>query len=172
MGLFLFLFPIVEIYLLIKVGGEFGVANTFFYLLAMIVFGIGLIRTQGAFLIRNMQTQLAKGQPPTNAVVHSLLIFAAGALFAFPGIISDVIGLLLLLPGTRHLAANIVKRKFENMVRKGSVKFASNGFGGGFSAGFGGMWPPRPGGMRDVSPLEIDTQSKDEIIDITPTKKD
>jgi UPF0716 protein FxsA len=162
MGLLLFLFPIVEVYLLIKVGSIIGAANIFFYLLASIVFGIGLIRSQGAFLIRNMQAQLAKGEAPTNAIVHSLLIFAAGALFAFPGLISEVIGLLLLLPGSRHFAATLVKRKFEAMVRKGSVRFASSGFSAGW----------RPGPMRDVSPLEIDSQSNGEIIDVTPSKKE
>ena len=178
MGLLILLFPILEVYLLIKVGEQIGAANTFFYLLASIVFGIGLIRAQGAFLIRNMQAQLAQGQAPTNAIVHSLLIFVAGALFAFPGLVSEFIGLLLLLPGTRHLAAWLVKRKFADMIRKGSVQFASSGFAGGFSTGFG--WSQgssaAPGNMRDVSPLEIDSRlsvdAKGELIDITPNKKE
>jgi UPF0716 protein FxsA len=172
MALLFFLFPIVEIYLLIKIGAHMGIANTFFYLLATLVFGLGLIRAQGAFLIRNMQAQLAQGQLPANSVVHSLLIFASGAFFAFPGFISDLVGLFLLLPGTRHLAAHLLRKKFETMMRQGAVRFtASNGFGG-FSAGFG-RWPQSPEPpMRDVSPLEIDSHAKDEIIDVIPTKKE
>lgn len=167
-------FPVLEIYLLFKVGAVIGVANTFFYLLASAVFGIGLIRTQGSFLIQNLQSSLAQGQLPANALLHSLLIFLSGAFFTFPGYISDVIGLVLLIPGSRHLVAYAMKKKLEQKMRDGSMRFAAGGFGpGGFSftssAGFG------RGTMRDVSPLEIDSSSKDEeheVIDITPSKKD
>ncbi len=171
MALLFVLFPIVEIYLLIKVGAKIGLANTFFYLLAMMVLGIGLIRTQGLFLMRNMQKQLTQGQLPADSVVHSLLIFASGAFFAFPGFLSDVVGLALLLPGTRHLAAKVLKRKFQNMLRQGAVRFTSAG--SGFAAGFG-QWPPQGPAqpMRDVSPLEIDSQANGDVIDVTPTKKD
>jgi UPF0716 protein FxsA len=173
---FLFLaYPVLEIYLLFKIGAIIGLANTFFYLLASAVFGIGLIRSQGAFLMRNAQNSLAAGKIPANQMLHSILIFLSGAFFIFPGFISDVVGLFLLLPGTRHLAAYLMKKKFAQMLQNGSVRFASNGFG--FSTGFtqwpNGMGPqdvgPQP--MRDVSPLEIDSQSNHEVIDITPIKK-
>lgn len=166
---FLFIaYPVLEIYLLFKIGAQIGLANTFFYLLASAVFGIGLIRSQGAYLMRNAQTSLAAGQIPANQMLHSILIFLSGAFFIFPGFISDVVGLFLLLPGTRHLAAFLMKKKFAQMLRDGSVRFASNGFG--FTAGTWPQGPAQP--MRDVSPLEIDSQSNHEVIDITPIKKD
>jgi UPF0716 protein FxsA len=160
-------FPIVEIYLLFKVGAVIGLANTFFYLLASAVFGIGLIRAQGIFLLRNLQSTLAQGQMPANALLHSVLIFLSGAFFTFPGFISDLIGLLLLLPGSRHLVAVLMKRKLAQKMKEGSIRFAAGGFGpSGFSANFGRET------MRDVSPLEIDSSPNGEVIDITPSKKD
>ncbi len=171
-------FPILEIYLLFRVGPVIGAANIFFYLLASAVFGIGLIRTQGVSLLKNSQSSLAQGQIPANSIVHSILIFISGVFFAFPGFISDVIGLLLLLPGSRHLVAAFMKRKITQKMKEGSMRFAAGGFGpGGFSATFGGGFRTDPssgaqGTMRDVSPLEIDSAQDIEVIDVTPGKKD
>jgi UPF0716 protein FxsA len=159
--LLIFGFPVLEIYLLFKVGDRIGLANTFFYLLASAVFGVGLIRAQGAFLMRNLQSSLVQKQMPSKSLMHSLLMFISGAFFIFPGYISDLIGLFFLLPGSRHLVAFTMQKKFAQKVREGSMHFSAGGFG------FAGT-------MRDVSPLEIDSQSSrgfdNEIIDVTPIK--
>ena len=160
-------FPVLEIWVLFRVGDQIGLANTFFALLASAVFGFGLIRSQGFFLLRNVQASLAKGEMPSKSIFHSILILLAGAFFMFPGYISDFIGLILLLPGSRHVVASLMQRKLEQKMREGSLRFQS--FGGGFAGGFGAR--PRSGAsVRDVSPLELEQHTHD-VIDITPKKE-
>lgn len=168
-------FPVIEIWTLFKVGAQIGLANTFFALLAAAVFGIGLMRAQGGFLLRNFQASLAQGQVPSKQIFHSLLMMLSGAFFIFPGYISDVIGLFLLLPGSRHLFVAVMQKKLEAKMKEGAIRFQSfGGFGGGgFTAGFGtGFRPGPPSGMRDVSPLELTGEDHEviEIIDVTPKK--
>ncbi len=161
-------FPVLEIWVLFKVGDQIGLANTFFALLASAVFGFGLIRSQGLFLLRKVQTSLAKGEMPSKSIFHSILIFLAGAFFIFPGYISDFIGLILLLPGSRHLVASLMQRKLAQKMREGAVRFQT--FGGGFVGGFGTR-PRSSSGVRDVSPLELQRHQHD-VIDITPKEDD
>lgn len=169
----LFGFPILEVWVLFKVGERIGLANTFFALLASAVVGIGLIRTQGLFLLRNFQASLAKGETPPKSIFNSLLIFLAGGLFIFPGYISDFIALLLVLPGSRHLIAYFMRRKLAQKMREGSVRFQgfSSGFGVGFDGGFT-PGPPSSSPIRDVTPFELHERSRDviDVVDVSSKK--
>lgn len=181
-ALLIFGFPILEIWLLFRVGDSIGLVNTLFYLVACAVIGIGLMRSQLTFLASTQN--LLSQQDPGKKVLHSILVFVAGLLFIFPGYISSVLALLLVLPGTRHLAAVVLKKQLARMMQNGSMHFASFGTGSqGFTWQSGGFRPSGRGGaggadpfapMRDVSPREIEgaTGGEPEIIDVTPTKKD
>ena len=182
--LLLILFPVLELFVLFRVGAQVGLANTFFALLAAAVFGIGLVRSQGFFLLRNMQASIGRGEVPTKAIFHSLLMFLAGAFFIFPGYISDFIGLILLLPGSRHLVANMMQKKLSEKIAQGKMRFQTftggvgGPFSGGFTAGFGGgsagptTGPRTSDPFRDVTPRELDSEDfkTADIIDITPKK--
>ena len=152
-ALLLLAFPVAEIIILFKVGDHIGLANTFFALLASAVFGIGLIRTQGLFLLKNLQSSLARGEAPADSIIHSMLIFLSGAFFIFPGYLSDVIALLLVIPGTRHFFARLVRKTLMKKMRQGKVHFQS--FGGFGAGGFGKPRPPSGSPLRDVTPLEL-----------------
>lgn len=107
---FLLLFvaiPVVEVWLLIKVGGEIGALFTLAWLILAGIFGINLIRYQGAATLMNMRQQLSMGQPPAQAVINGMLLAVAGVLLIIPGFFSDFIALLLILPPVRGL---ILKR--------------------------------------------------------------
>lgn len=178
MGLLLIALPAAEIWGLFYFGSKLGFVNTLFYLLAAAVLGFGLIRAQGLYLLGNFQATLAKGQIPANQIFSSLLVFIAGALLVVPGFLSDVVALLLLLPGSRHLIALSVRKKLEKKMREGSFRMASFGNMGGFSTGFGGFGTqgPRPSSQqqpdgevfRDVTPRQL---HGDEVIDVTPIKR-
>lgn len=175
-GLFFFVVPFVEIYLLYKVGSKVGVVNVLFALLASFVLGLGIAKAQGKYILARMQSALGQSQIPTNDVLHGLAIFVAGVLFAIPGFLSDIAAFFLILPGSRHLIVASLRRRFEKQVNKGGFKAFSFGqFGaGGFSGSFGGfrtetratdegVWErevtPK---VIDVAPLSSKTTEKSE----------
>jgi UPF0716 protein FxsA len=107
MGVLLFwiflLFPVAEVYVLIKVGSRIGFWYTLFLLIFSAVFGSYLAKIQGKMALERIQACLAEGRMPTNEMIDGVLIFIGGLLFVFPGFISDGLGLLLIFPPTRFL---------------------------------------------------------------------
>jgi UPF0716 protein FxsA len=156
-------FFVAEIYVLWSAVSHYGFVNTFFALLASAVLGAGLARSQGRYIIAKMQTSLAKGEPPAAEVVQGILVFAGGLLFILPGFVSDFVGLLCVLPGTRHLLARHVRNRFAKQVGKGNFRVFTFGMGGPFpGAGPFGRPAPEP----DSEPWTRDVTPK--VIDVTP----
>jgi UPF0716 protein FxsA len=156
--LLIFLLPAIEIYLFIKVVGQFGFINTLFALLAAGVLGAGIAKAQGRYMLMKMQGSLAQGQVPAKEVLHGLLIFVGGVLFLIPGFATDVAALVFVVPGLRHMLAAFLKRKLEKQIKSGQFRFTYGQFGG-FGGGF--RTRPEPPGAsgdweRDVSPKVID----------------
>lgn len=158
--LFIILFPFIEIYTLIAVGREIGTANTIFALLASAALGVGMARSQGIYVLRRLQEAAARGEAPTKEVLQSILIFIGGALFVLPGFVSDAIGLLFILPGTRHLLSRWVAKRIARNSGQSGFRIFTGGFSGGFS---GSTF----GGFRDVSPPSL--EQPPEVIDVTAT---
>jgi UPF0716 protein FxsA len=108
--------PILEIYLLIQVGGLLGFIPTLFLLLGAASLGTYLLQTQGWSTWMRVQQSLARGELPADELVNGAVIVAGGALLLLPGFLSDVVGLLCLLPFTRRLiAAWLVKSRLASM---------------------------------------------------------
>ena len=114
MSLFLFLFivlPIAEMAVLIKVGGIIGVLNTVALVLLTAIVGAWLLRQQGLATLLKAHQRLNSGELPAREVAEGLILAVGGALLLTPGFITDTMGFLCLLPGTRHwLAAQALKR--------------------------------------------------------------
>ncbi|HSO24297.1 MAG TPA: FxsA family protein [Chondromyces sp.] len=102
------LVPLVELYLLIEIGGAIGVAPTIAIVIVTGVLGAALARWQGLGVLRRLQDDLAAGRPPTDALIDGLLIFVAGAVLLTPGLITDALGLLLLVPAGRAAVRKLV----------------------------------------------------------------
>lgn len=103
--------PILEIYLLIQIGGLVGFLPTLFLLFAAASLGTYLLQTQGWSTWNRLQQSLNQGELPTDELLHGAMIVAGGALLLLPGFLSDVAGLLCLMPFTRRpIARWIVKR--------------------------------------------------------------
>lgn len=102
--LFLFIVvPLLELYVLIEVGR--GIGGFFTVLICLLTAAVGgfLIRLQGLLTFLDAQRRLAKGEIPTAHVFHGLLLVAAGLLLFLPGLITDFIGFLLLVPSVRDV---------------------------------------------------------------------
>ena len=115
MVLFLLFFvaPIAELYVIIRVGAEIGFLNTVGLIIAVAIVGSWLVRREGLRTWRRFNEQLASGHLPTREIVDGVLILGAGALLLTPGFLSDVIGVLLLVPPTRAMIRAIVMRRLR-----------------------------------------------------------
>lgn len=104
--------PIVEIYVIIKVGELIGPLWTVLLLIADSVLGSLLMRSQGRAVWRRFQAALSEGRPPAREVLDGVLVIFGGALLVTPGFASDVLGLALLLPPTRAAVRGALARRF------------------------------------------------------------
>lgn len=102
--------PILELYVIIQVGGLIGVWPTLALLLADAILGSVLLRHQGRGAWRRFNEALSAGRFPGREVVDGLLIVIGGTLLLAPGFITDVFGLLFLIPPTRAIVRAILRR--------------------------------------------------------------
>jgi UPF0716 protein FxsA len=101
--LIIVVFPIAEVIVLARVAARIGIWDTLFLLLFSGVFGAYIANIQGRAALLKIQKALAEGRVPTAEMLDSFLVFAGGILFLIPGFISDILGLLLILPVTRWI---------------------------------------------------------------------
>jgi UPF0716 protein FxsA len=109
--------PLIEIAVIIQVGQWLGVVNTIGLLLLVSVVGAWLVKRQGLGVLRRIRDQQQAGQVPAVAVFDGALILVAGVLLLFPGFVTDVFGLLLLVPPVRAGVRAYLRRRFRARVR-------------------------------------------------------
>ena len=103
--------PIAELAVIIQVGEAIGVWWTIAILVADSVLGSLLMRSQGRAVWRRFNTALQSGRPPAREVADGVLVIFGGALLLTPGFITDIFGLLLLLPPTRAVIRRVFLRE-------------------------------------------------------------
>jgi len=96
--------PLAELAVIITVGKSIGVLTTLLLLLAFSLSGAWLAKREGLAAWRRLQFALAEGRVPGREVADGAIILLAGALLLTPGFLTDLVGLLLLVPLTRRLA--------------------------------------------------------------------
>lgn len=123
-----FITPIVEMYLLIRVGGYIGALPTIGLVMLTAVIGVSLLRVQGLATLTRGLSRLEGGEVPAREVVEGLLLAVAGALLLTPGFVTDAIGFGLLTPALRRRVAERVLARVD--VRTGAA-FGASGPGRG-----------------------------------------
>lgn len=93
--------PIVEIYVIVKVGGLLGVLPTVAILLAVSVVGAAVVRHEGRRAWQALNQAVAHGQMPGRELADGALVLTGGALLLTPGFVTDAVGLVLVLPPLR-----------------------------------------------------------------------
>src|SRR3954465_470928 len=144
--------PIVELFVIIQVGGAIGVLPTIALLIADSVLGSMLMRSQGRAAWLRFNTALAEGRVPHREVLDGGLVIFGGALLLTPGFLSDILGLVLLLPPTRALARGIVARRGLPRLRGGGL----GGAGGAGGRGGAGRRPSSDGADVEGTATEVD----------------
>ncbi len=140
----LLLVPLVDVLLLVVLATGLGpvtigpVATVAVVVLTALL-GILLVRAEGRHTLRKIQRKLARGEPPTDELLDGAFLLIAGTLMLTPGLITDLLGLLLALPPTRYPIRIVVKRYVVTpFLDSKSGGFASgNVYIGGFPSGDG-----------------------------------
>jgi UPF0716 protein FxsA len=100
--------PIVELAVIIQVGQAIGVLDTLVLLIAISVVGAWLVKREGMGVLRRISASVSAGRVPGRDLVDAALILLAGALLLTPGFVSDVLGILLLLPPVRAVVRPVL----------------------------------------------------------------
>jgi UPF0716 protein FxsA len=103
--------PIAELALIIQVGQAIGVWWTIALLIADSVLGSMLMRSQGRAAWRRFNQATAVGRVPAREVLDGVLVIFGGALLLTPGFVTDIFGLLFLLPPTRAIFRGLLVRR-------------------------------------------------------------
>ena len=112
--LFIIAIPLIEIYLMIKVGGMIGAFNTIFLIFFTAVTGIYFAKLEGLNAIRSGFNQLIKNEIPVYEIISGAALAFAALLLIIPGFLTDLIGFLLIIPVTRKLFISGISSKFKN----------------------------------------------------------
>jgi len=139
------LLPVLELFVLVRIGRVIGPASTLLYVIAMGLIGVLLAKSQGRKVLRAWQTSLAEGHVPEEGVLDGVLVLAGALLLITPGIVTDVLGAFFLLPVTRRAVASFLQRYLGAKVANGQVSVQ------GFDFGFPSR-APEPSSHRSQPP--------------------
>ena len=114
----LIIVPLIEIYLLIKIGSEIGAFVTIFLILTTALLGVWYARYEGLNTLRSGIYSVIKNEIPLYEIVSGAALAFAALLLIVPGFITDLIGILLILPFTRKILLN----KFTKNYSKNNTK--------------------------------------------------
>ncbi len=114
--------PLIELYLLIKIGSYLGALNTVLLIVITGLLGALLARLEGLRVLRQIMQNLSQGIVPAEELVDGVLIFIAGILLVTPGVLTDVIGLFFIFPYTRTIFKRWLRRKLDRMAASGNLQ--------------------------------------------------
>jgi len=114
--LFIIGIPLIEIYLMIKVGGIIGAFNTIFLIFFTAITGIYFAKLEGMNAIRSGFGQLVKNEVPIYEIISGATLAFAALLLIIPGFLTDVMGFLLIIPFTRKFFIKRFATKFNKNV--------------------------------------------------------
>jgi UPF0716 protein FxsA len=115
------LIPVVELYLLIKVGTLIGGFNTVLLVILTGFAGAWLAKMEGMHTMLKVRMNLQQGITPAEELLDAVIILVAGVVLITPGLITDFFGLMLLWPVTRNYCKRILRRKFDEMQARGNI---------------------------------------------------
>ena len=105
--------PVSEIYILIAIGGQIGILPSIGLVILTGIVGASLARSQGLQTLGRIRDSFQQGVVPGEELLNALLIAIAGIILLTPGFLTDAAGLFLLIPATRTLCREWLKRRME-----------------------------------------------------------
>ncbi len=138
--------PVIELFLLIEVGQVIGTLPTIGLIILTGAVGAFLARRQGLQVVMRVRGQLQTGQLPTDALFDGAVILIAGAFLMTPGILTDTVGFLFLIPATRRFIKGAIQRRIEQAMQDGRI----------ITHTYGGRAQPRRDEPEDVIIIDQD----------------
>ncbi len=117
------LVPIIELAILIEIGGKFGTFNTIMLIISTGVVGALLAQSQGLIVIRKIQEEISSGRPPATELLDGFFVLIGGTLLITPGLVTDIAGFILLFPGSRNLIKKWLLAKIKTSISMGETNF-------------------------------------------------
>ena len=105
--------PLIEIYLMIKIGGMIGALNTIFLIFFTAITGVYFARLEGLNAIKSGFNQLVKNEMPIYEIISGAALALAALLLIIPGFLTDLVGFLLIIPVTRKFFIRSISSKFN-----------------------------------------------------------
>ena len=112
------LIPVIEIYLLIKIGSQIGAITTIVLIFTTAIVGIYYAKYEGLNTLKSGFSQLSKNETPAYEVISGAAIAFAALLLIIPGFATDTIGLLIIFPPTRKLILRKISNKKPNNIKQ------------------------------------------------------
>ena len=112
------LVPVLEIYLLIKIGSQIGAITTILLIFTTAIIGIYYAKYEGLNTLRSGFSQLRRNETPAYEVISGAAIAFAAILLIIPGFLTDLLGFLLIFPITRKIILSNLTNKFKNKENK------------------------------------------------------
>ncbi len=106
--------PVLEIYLLIKIGSQIGAITTILLIFTTAIIGIYYAKYEGLNTLRSGFFQLSRNETPAYEVISGAAIAFAAILLIIPGFLTDLLGFLLIFPITRKIIFGNFTKKFKN----------------------------------------------------------
>ena len=156
--------PVVELALLIRIGGLLGLGPTLLLVVGTGAAGAWLARREGLRAWLAVRDELQGGGLPGEALVHALLILTAGVVLITPGILTDIAGILLLIPPVRGRLLARVRNWLGKQVEGGAIRVVRSpgdgfsGLHGNFGQGRGARRPGRRGQQRPGREIVIEEE--------------
>ena len=124
LALLFLVIPIAELYVIVQVAHAIGVFDTLGLLVLDSLLGGWLMKREGMGVLRRLQAKLATGELPSTELVDGFLILFGGALMLAPGFLTDILGIVLLLPPVRAVIRRVLARRFKStIISRGTASF-------------------------------------------------
>ena len=104
-------FPVAELYVIIRVGSSIGFLNTLGLIVLIAFVGSWLVKREGIRVWTKFNRSVLEGRVPTREIVDGVLIMMAGALLLAPGFVTDILAVLILFPPTRLVFRGMLLRR-------------------------------------------------------------
>ena len=124
--LVIILVPVIEIYLLIKIGSQIGAITTILLIFSTAIIGIYYAKYEGLNTLKSGFAQLSKNETPAYEVISGAAIAFAALLLIIPGFATDLIGFLLIFPFSRKLIFNKISKNFLKRKKKKIISLMEN----------------------------------------------
>ena len=112
--LLIILVPLIEIYLLIKIGSQIGALSTIFLILFTAILGVFYARYEGFNALKSAIKQILKNEIPIYEIISGAALAFAAFLLILPGFITDLIGLLIIFPSTRKFFFKSITKNYPD----------------------------------------------------------